>query len=401
MADNTIVCPKCGNEIQLSEALTAQIRSEVGAEFEVTAKEREEEFEEALLAKDKELEKTLEEKQADLEEAAEKKALDAAETNIKNLEAQVSEKSAEIKKAREKELDFLERERELTKKTEEADLELARRLREQRAEVKTEVESAVREEHDLELKEKETQMERVLKQLEEAKRKAEGKSQELQGEVLELQLEELLSATFPTDEIEPVKKGARGADVIQHVRTKAGHEAGTILWETKRTKAWSGGWTKKLKEDQRREKADLAIIVSEVLPDSITDFGPLDGVWVTAFKFVTGLAVVFRNGIIDISQARTSLVDKSDKMEFLYNYLSGTEFKQRIEAMVESYTTLKDDLEREKRAIQSTWAKRATQIDKAILGAAGLYGDLQGIIGASLPLIETLQLPPGDDTAQD
>ena len=401
MADTAIVCPKCGTKILLNEALTAEIRNELRAEFETNSKEQEQEFEEALLAKDQEFEATLKAKQAEIQEAANKRAGEAAETDLKDLRTQLEEKTATIKKTQDAELELRKRERKLTEQAEKAELEMARRLAEERGKLKTEVESTLREEHDLTIKEKDTQLERVRKQLEEATRRAEGKSQELQGEVLELELEELLRTTFPTDEIEAVKKGVRGADVIQRVRTQAGHDAGTILWETKRTKAWSGGWTKKLKEDQRREKADLAIIVSKVLPDSIADFGFLDGVWVTAFKFVSGLAVLFRNEIIGISQARTSLVDKSDKMEFLYSYLSGTEFKQRIEVIVESYTSLKDDLAREKRAMESTWAKRETQLERAIMGAAGLYGDLHGIIGASLPTVETLQLSPGDDTVEE
>ena len=401
MTDMAIVCPKCGTKVQLNEALTAQIRSELSTEFQETFRDREKEFKDALLAKDQDLEKELKEKQLEIQEAAKKKAEEAAETNLKDLKAQLQERTAEIEQARDEELKLRKRERELIEKTEKAELEIARRLTEERGKLKTELESALREEHDLMIKEKDTQLDRVRKQLEEATRRAESKSQELQGEVLELELEELLRAKFPTDEIEPVKRGARGADVIQRVRSLGGDDAGTILWETKRTKAWGGGWTNKLKEDQRREKAHVAVIVSDVLPDSMTHFGPLDGVFVTTFEFVPGLAVLLRNEIINVAHVRTSLVDKSDKMEILYDYLSGTEFRQRIGAIVESYTTLMADLQSEKLAIQRLWAKREKQLTRAITGASGLHGDLQGIIGASLPTIETLQLPPGDYTAED
>lgn len=401
MADTTIVCPKCGNEIQLSEAFTVQIRNELSAEFEQTFKERAKEFKDALLAKDQELEGELKKRQVEIQEAAQKKAEEAAETNLKDLKAQLQEKTAEIKQARDDELKLRKRERELIEKTEKAELEIVRRLTEERGTLKTEIESALHEEHDLVIKEKDTQLDRVRKQLKEATRKAEGKSQELQGEALELELEELLRKTFPTDEIQAVKKGVRGADVIQRVRSRRGADAGTILWEAKRTKAWGGGWTNKLKEDQRREKAHVAVIVSDVLPDSMTHFGPLDGVFVTTFEFVPGLAVLLRNEIINVAHVRTSLVDKSDKMEILYDYLSGTEFRQRVGAIVESYTTLMADLQSEKLAIQRLWAKREKQLTRAITEASGLHGDLQGIIGASLPTVETLQLPPGDDTAED
>ncbi|MCH7837148.1 MAG: DUF2130 domain-containing protein [Chloroflexi bacterium] len=397
MADNTIVCPKCGNEIQLSEAFTVQIRNELSAEFEQSFKERAQEFKDALLAKDQELESELKKRQVEIQEAAQKKAEEAAETNLKDLKAQLQEKTAEIKQARDDELKLRKRERELIKKTEKAELEIVRRLTEERGTLKTEIESALREEHDLVIKEKDTQLDRVRKQLKEATRKAEGKSQELQGEALELELEELLRKTFPTDEIQAVKKGVRGADVIQRVRSRRGDDAGTILWESKRTKAWSATWIRKLKDDQRRENANFGVIVSEALPDTVTDFGSVDGIWVTGLRFAVGLATVVRQGLIDLAQARAALVDKSDKMDLLYNYLSGPQFKQRIEPIVESFIGMQEDLEREKRAMETAWAKREKQIQRALASAAGMYGDLQGIIGASLPPVKTLELPSGTE----
>ncbi|MCH8901574.1 MAG: DUF2130 domain-containing protein [Chloroflexi bacterium] len=397
MADNTIVCPKCGNEIQLSEAFTVQIRNELSAEFEQSFKERAKEFKDALLAKDQELESELKKRQVEIQEAAQKKAEEAAETNLKDLKAQLQEKTAEIKQARDDELKLRKRERELIKKTEKAELEIVRRLTEERGTLKTEIESALREEHDLMIKEKDTQLDRVRKQLKEATRKAEDKSQELQGEALELELEELLRKTFPTDEIEAVKKGVRGADVIQRVRSRRGDDAGTILWESKRTKAWSATWIQKLKDDQRRENANFGVIVSEALPDTVTDFGSVDGIWVTGLRFAVGLATVVRQGLIDLAQARAALVDKSDKMDLLYNYLSGPQFKQRVEPIVESIIGMQEDLDREKRAMETAWAKREKQIQRALASAAGMYGDLQGIIGASLPPVKTLELPSGTE----
>ncbi len=397
MAETDIVCPKCGTKIELNEALTAEIRTELSTEFEENSKKREEEFKEALLEKEQELKSELKKQQTEIQEAAKKRAEEAAETDLKDLQAELEEKTAAVNKAREVELKLRKRERELTEKAEKAELEVVRRLAEERGKLKTEVEDALREEHELTIKEKDTQLDRVRKQLEEATRKAEGKSQELQGEVLELALEDLLREKFPFDEVQPIKRGKKGADVLQKVRTAGGQDAGTILWEAKRTKAWSPTWTQKLKDDQLREKADLAVIVSEVLPDSITDFGQIDGIWATTFRFAGGLATVLRNGIIDVSQARTALVDQGDKMALLYDYLSGPQFKQRVEVIVESFVELQGELEREKRAMARLWAKRETQIQRAMSGAAGMYGDLQGMIGASLPAIKTLELPSGTE----
>lgn len=397
MAEMVIECSKCGTKIPLDEALTNQIRSEVRTEYDVDSKAREQDFQEELQAKDKEHEEKLAQNQAEIEKAAQERAKESSATELKDLQTQLKEKSDAIGEARDKELKFLEQEREFKNKIDEVDVEIARRVAEGRDEIKADAEETLREDHKLQLKEKDTKLERVVKQLEEAQKKAAGKSQELQGEVLELELEELLRTKFPTDEIEPVKKGVRGADVTQRVRSGDGKEAGTILWETKRTKAWGGAWTGKLKEDQRREKAHIAVIVSDILPESVTHFGTHDGVTVTAYEHVAGLAVLLRNQLIDVARVQTSLVDKSDKMEILYDYLSGNEFKQRVDAIVESYSEMLDDLAKEKRAIERLWAKREKQLNRAMTGVTGMHGDLQGIIGAVLPAVETLQLPAGDD----
>ena len=243
-------------------------------------------------------------------------------------------------------------------------------------------------------------MEDMRKTIDDLKRKAEQGSMQTQGEVLELDLEASLKARFPYDNIEPVSKGMRGADVIQKVLNPAGQDCGSIVWETKRTKAWSDGWIEKLKSDQREVNAEIAVIVTEALPKGMQQFGQMEGVWITSPVLSGSIAAVLRESLIKINLAILSSVNKGEKMEILYDYFSGSQFRQKIEAVVEAFSTMKNDLDKEKRAITKSWSKREKQIEKVILNTAGLYGDMQGIIGASLPEISMLDYDSDSEKIQ-
>jgi hypothetical protein len=233
---------------------------------------------------------------------------------------------------------------------------------------------------------------------EELRRKLQQGSQQTQGEVLELELEELLRAEFPFDHIEPVPKGMNGADLVQRVHNKTGHCCGTVVWESKRTKGWSDAWIQKLKDDLRLVKGDIAVIVSEALPKDIDNFGQLKGVWVTGRSCALSLAAALRCMLIEVSTTRAAAICKNEKMEVLYSYLSGSEFKQRVEAIVESFIEMQEDLQEERRVTERRWSKREKQIQRVITNTSGMYGDLQGLIGSSLRTIAALEhVQDGDE----
>ncbi|MES4787240.1 MAG: DUF2130 domain-containing protein, partial [Nitrospiraceae bacterium] len=224
----------------------------------------------------------------------------------------------------------------------------------------------------------------LQKQISELKQKAEQGSQQLQGEVLKLELEDLLRRQFPHDQIQPVSKGVRGADILQYVRTSSGEACGAIIWETKRARSWSNDWIAKLKADQRAHAAEVAVIVTEKLPPSVQSFDLIDGVWVSRLSMAIGLATVLRQGLLELSHARHAQKDRKEKMSLVYNYLCS----------VESWVELEEDLDAEKRAMERQWKKREQQLNRAIGGTAAIYGSLQGLIGrATLPEIQPLQLP--------
>jgi len=247
------------------------------------------------------------------------------------------------------------------------------------------------EELKLKVMEKDQTITAMQKQIEELKRRAEQGSQQLQGEVQELQLESLLRAKFPRDTIHPVAKGDFGGDVLQRVIGPLNQICGTILWESKRTKNWSDGWLPKLRDDQRAAKADVAVILSQALPKDVDTFGFLDGVWVADPKVAVPVALSLRQSLIEISAARQASQGQQTKMEMVYGYLTGPRFRQRVQALVEAFSSMKEDLDREKKTITRQWAKREEQIDRVMQATVGMYGDLQGIAGKTLQEIEGLE----------
>jgi hypothetical protein len=237
----------------------------------------------------------------------------------------------------------------------------------------------------------------MQRQIEGLKRKAEQGSQQLQGEALELELEATLQIHFPMDNIEPVKKGEFGGDVLQQVCGPMGQACGAILWESKRTKNWSDGWLAKLRADQRFANAEVAVLVSRALPKDIDTFGHIDGVWITDPRFAIPLAIALRQTLIEVANTRQAQAGQETKMELVYQYLTGPRFRHRVEAIVEKFVDMQADLDREKRAMTRLWAKREAQIQGVIESTVGMYGDLQGIAGRALQEIEGLEVPLLED----
>jgi hypothetical protein len=243
----------------------------------------------------------------------------------------------------------------------------------------------------LKVAEKEEQIAGMQRQIEELKRKAEQGSQQLQGEVQELELESLLQSTFPNDSIEPVAKGEHGGDVVHKVAGPNGQHCGTILWESKRTKNWSDAWLSKLREDQRAAKAEVALIVTQALPDGVETFNMIDGVWVTSHHCAIPVAIALRYSLIELAAARQAGEGQQTKMELVYQYLTGPRFRHRIQAIVEKFGDMHEDLQRERKTMTKLWARREEQIRCVVESTAGMYGDLQGIAGKTLQEIEGLE----------
>jgi hypothetical protein len=274
----------------------------------------------------------------------------------------------------------------------ELDLEVARRVDSEKRQLEEALRRDFAEHQDLKLKEKDKLIDNLRRSLEEARRKSVQGSQERQGEVLEIDIKTELERRFPHDLVSSVPKGMRGADLIHAVRNASLRACGTIVWEAKNTRHWQAGWLDKLKEDQRAIGASLAVIVSMALPDGIVEFGRIDGVWVAGLRAWPALALALREQLIQVGFAHVAARGKNEKMECLYHYLAGDQFKSRIEAMVEAFTALRSGLDGERRAMERLWKEREKQIERVLVNTAGLYGEVRGIVGASVPSVPALEL---------
>lgn len=363
MEANFIKCKHCGKEIEVSEALSHQIEEKISEKVKLQTR--------------KDIESDLSEK---------------FQENLKNLEKEREEERQRNKKLTLQVSELLDETRKLRRKDEERDLEMKKKLAFEEEKIREESRKKALEEHSLLDQEKEKKLRDALTQIEEMKKKIQQGSQQTQGEVLELEIESKLKLEFPQDEIQEVKKGQRGADAVQTVFDKLGRKCGVILWESKNA-TWSDKWIGKLKEDQRQAKADLAVLVSVNLPKETSTFSYINGVWVVGISSFLSLALALRFNLVSLFHERKSSEGKDEKMKELYEYLTGSEFKHRVEGIVESFGNLQDDIEKEKRWFNSKWARQEKEIRKVIDHTHGLYGDLQGVTGRSLQEVKSLELP--------
>lgn len=435
--DKTIRCPKCGAEIELTEALTGQIEQNIKAQYAAEAAKKDKQIsekaealkkqEEELLkqqqsidsqinnilkaerAKIAEQKKSLEEQQSQIEnqvaeklraqrkdvaEAERKKIIAEQAEQTKALQEELEEKNKKIAEATKKELELLKKQRQLEEQSEQLELEVERKLAEERKKILEEAAKKASEENLLKMREKDDLIKAMQCQIEDLKRKAETGSQERQGEALEEQLQEVLQQAFPFDRFEEIKKGARGADILQIVRNSSGKECGSILWESKNTKDFQKSWIDKLKNDQREARANLAVIMSIALPSDIDSFGIYQDVWVTDYKSVVGLAMALRQSLVNLKRSEIIQANQDSLKDVIYNYITSQEFAMHIKAVVSAYKQMQEDLDSEKRSMQRIWKKRETQIQKVMGNVTDIYATIEGLVGSQkvLPDIEPLSL---------
>lgn len=389
MADQSIACPSCGKKIPLTRTLRAEIEASLKQQFE-----------DELAACERQFEARLE---ADVERAqkdAARKAERRLAQDVAALKDQLKEQSRELDDARRHELALRKRERDLERQQQDVELAVARQLDEERRKIVEEAKARLADEHRLKDAEKERQLADMRKQIEDLRRKAEQGSQQLQGEAGEGELEAVLRDACRADDIQPVSQGVRGADLHHVVLDGRGVRAGAMLWECKNTRHWSDGWIAKLKADQRAIRADVAILVTAALPKGVSRFACVDGVLVTDFASVTGIAAIVRAQIIALAQARNAAIHKEERLELLHRYLTGTDFRHRVEAVVEAFDAMRQDLDQERRAAERQWSRRARQLEAVTLNVAGMYGDLQGLVPA-LPSIGLLELPESEPESEE
>ena len=413
MNDPQIVCPNCRTEIKLTESLAAPLLADARRQFEqqLAAKETDFDRREARLkltqdelakareAIDDQVAVKLKAERAVITETEARKArlaladdLNQRDRQLTDLQQILATNNLKLAEAQKAQAEVLRKQRELDDAKREFELSVEMQVQDQLIVVRDKAKLEAEESLKVKVSEKEAQIAGMQRQIEELRRKAEQGSQQLQGEALELELEALLRGRFPRDIIEPVPKGEFGGDVVHRVLGANGQTCGTILWESKRTRSWSDGWLGKLRDDQRAAKAEIALIVSSALPKGVETFDLVDNVWVAQPRFAIPLAVALRQSLIDLAGSRLTQEGQQSKMEFVYQYLTGPRFRHRIDAIVEKFTDMQADLDRERRTMMRLWAKREEQLKGVLDSTAGLYGDLQAIAGRAMQEIESLDL---------
>jgi hypothetical protein len=424
MIDPIITCPNCRMAIKLTESLAAPLIESTKRGFELQMAQKEAEIgqrEEAI----QEQRTTLEKAREGIEEQVQNQLkgervkivqeevrratllvssdLEQKTREVAELSQVLVDRNAKLAAAQNAQAELIRKQRELDDARREMELVIEQRVQGSLTAVRDKAKQEAEDDLKLKVAEKEQTIVSMQHQIEELRRRSEQGSQQLQGETLELELEELLRTKFKHDVIEPVPKGEFGGDILHRVVGPFGQVCGTILWETKRTKNWSDTWLPKLRDDQRVAKAELAVIISQALPKQVETFDQVDGIWVSKPGFSIPVAIALRHALIEIAAARSTKEGQQTKMEMVYSYLTGPRFRHRIEAIVENFVVMQQDLDRERKAMTRIWAKREGQIRGVIESTSGLYGDLQGIAGKTLVEIEGLELialPDGSTTPE-
>ncbi|MBN1224778.1 MAG: DUF2130 domain-containing protein [Candidatus Aminicenantes bacterium] len=410
-----VTCPQCGAEIDVNQILYHRLeekaKRESNAELAQQKKaieEREdqikirlEQFESEKESLQKEIDagvKTELKKQTEeIQRLAKIEAEEEQSERIKSLEDSLKEKSDQVKELNKTkaEIEKLKREKDELRDAIEAENET--KLNEVLKQEKERIHKDAENRNEMKLSEKDKIISDLNKKLQDAQRQAEQGSSQRQGEVQELAIEQWLQSAYPLDTIEEVKKGAQGADCLQIVNTRNHAGCGSIYYESKRTKAFQPAWIEKFKTDIREKRADIGVLVTEAMPADMERMGPVEGLWVCSFDEFKGLSAVLRQTIVLLHEASASQQNKGTKMDMLYNFLTGTEFRQQVEAIVEGFTTMKNDLETEKRAMQSQWKKREKQIEKVLINTTNMYSSIKGIAGSAVQDVGLLEFAPDED----
>ncbi len=401
-----ITCPNCSHRFDIEGVIAKDIKAQLDQELqnernkliedkkqaESELSKQKQEFESKKKRQNEifteRLNKAKEEQIAQLR----KQVQDDFNVQLENQNKSLQETQEKLKYSQQKELELLQTQRKMNEQLQNKELEMQRQLNQEREQIHSQVKKAMSEELELKLKEKDTRLQQQNKLIEELKRKSEQGSMQLQGEVQELAIEDYLRQAFIYDRIEEVKKGSLGADTVQVVIDDMRNECGKIVYESKRTKSFGKDWIAKLKSDQRRAQADIAVLVTQVMPKEMDRFGEKDGVWICNYDDFKGLSHVLREIVIRSAAAHESQSNKGDKMELLYAFLTSQEFKLQINGIVEGFQTMKSDLDREKMAMRKIWKSREKQLEIIISNTIDMYGSIKGIAGAAVPAIDNLEL---------
>ena len=405
-----VKCPNCSTVINvediISQKLEQEMREELKSKEELLRKqyegresellERESELKKEKLEIEVSIKERLEDEREKLKNELKIKVKEDYDKQMNELNTEIDERKKEVQALKDKEIELERLKRKFDERDKELELEYEKKLNQKMSDYEKTILEREGDKTEMKLREKDKQLDDMRKQIDEMKRKAEQGSTQLQGEVGELALEDLLKEMFPSDTIQEVPKGRKGADIVHTVVDSDGTECGKIVYESKRTKNFHKNWIEKLKKDQLAEKGEIAVLISDVLPEDIQHIGVVDDIWLCDFRSFRGLVLSLRQGIIRLSGAMEAQTNKGDKMEMLYNYLTSNEFKMQIDSIMDGFMNLKESIDKERFAMEKLWKEREKQLEKVLMSTSHFYGSIKGIAGTALPTVPALELPEGD-----
>ncbi|SNR59081.1 DUF2130 domain-containing protein [Flavobacterium sp. ov086] len=416
---SSIQCPNCGTTIDVNDILKHQLEDSIRKEYQQKANAqkqelelRNEQFEKAKAefeAKKKQENELFAERLEREKKTAEKEITEKIKTKLDEenkdrlvaMEKELSEKSEKLRELNKMEGEIAKLQREKLEMKDAIEAQAQKQLNETLVLERDKIRKQEEEKNELKIKEYQKQSDDQKKLIEEMKRKQEQGSMQLQGEVMELAIEEWLANNFPLDTIDEIKKGANGADCLQIVNTRELQNCGSIYYESKRTKAFQPAWIEKFKNDIRTKRANIGVLVTEVMPAGLDRMGMRDGIWICTYEEFKGLSAVLRQSLIQVSQAVQAQENKGDKMSMLYDFLTSNEFRLQIEGIVEGFTQMQGDLDAEKRAMQRIWKQREKQIEKVVHNTLGMYGSIRGIAGNAVQTVRALELDFIEEEKED
>ncbi len=411
-----IECDQCGNQIQLENVIASHLQKDfdkklqeekgkinkVYQQKEIELKQKEIEFEEKRKRENEIFQEKLAKERQTIQQEIQSKVNEEFKLKLIAQEEELNANAKKLQDFQQKEIEMERYKRNIAEREKNMEFEFEKKMNSMKSEMEEQISKRIFSQSQFQIAEKDKQIEDMKKQVEVMKRKADQGSMQLQGEVQELAIEEFLKENYPLDQIEEIKKGARGGDCLQIVNTRIHLNCGTIYYESKRTKDFSPGWIEKFKSDMRTKNADLGVLVTQAMPKDLDRLGLMDGIWICTFEEFKGLSLVLRENIIKVNHVTKMEENKGDKMELLYSFLTSNEFKMQIDGIVEGFTQMNNDLIKEKSAMNRMWAQREKQIQKVLLNTTNMYGSIKGIAGNAIQEVKQLELEDEDiDLVQD
>ena len=399
MTKQQIKCPNCDTAIDVNDILYHQLHEQVNKEYNgklAILEQQQEKLNETIAEGVK---KQVAKQKSDIEKKLRTEIASESAETIESLEEQLKQKSSEVKELNKVKLELLQTKQEKDELEGKIYIEAAEKFTNQLNTEKSKIRSQVEKDMELKIADKDNTIEKLLLQTKDMQRKIEQGSMQSQGETQELAIEKYLRANFPLNDIDEVKKGAYGADCLQTVNTHTRENCGSIYYESKRTKEFSGAWIEKFKGDMREQGALIGVLVTEAMPKGMERMGLKDGVWLCSYDEFKGLCFALHEAVIMYSDAMVSQENKGDKMVMLYDYLTGNEFKLHVEAIVEGFSQMEVDLMSERRSMESIWKRREKQIQKVLHSTVHMYSAIKGIGGNSIGTIPALELGTGENAA--